>query len=223
VTRGAQKIVLDERSLPPLDVLAGDIAAAHDAGRDVAVHCVTRVELVLACAALRDAGARAGDRIEHAAVAPPEVADLLARLGVTVVTQPNFIRERGDQYLADVEPADVPWLYRCKGLLDAGVAVGGGTDAPYGDADPWLAMQAAVDRTTLNGVVLGSKERVTPERALALFHVAGQCSRRGAVQHRRRRRCRLVPTRPPVGARARRAVELHGPRDVPRWTARLAP
>jgi predicted amidohydrolase YtcJ len=169
VALGARKIVLDERSLPAIGDLTADIAAAHGSGRTVAIHCVTRVELVLACAALREAGVRAGDRIEHAAVAPPEAAALLAALRVVVVTQPGFVRERGDAYLADVEAADVPWLYRCKGLLDAGVAVGGGTDAPYADADPWLAMQAAVDRKTVGGRVLGADERVTPERALALF------------------------------------------------------
>jgi predicted amidohydrolase YtcJ len=169
VTRGARKIVLDERNLPLPDGLVRTIADAHRAGRNVAIHCVTRVEAVLACAALRDAGVRTGDRIEHGAVAPPEIAALMAELRVTVVTQPGFVRERGDAYLIDVEPADVPWLYRCKGLLDAGVAVGGGTDAPYADADPWLAIRAAVDRKTLAGKELWTDERVTPERALALF------------------------------------------------------
>ena len=47
--------------------------------------------------------------------------------------------------------------------------VGGGTDAPYSSPDPWRAMQAAVDRKTAAGRVLGFAERVTPERALALF------------------------------------------------------
>ena len=46
--------------------------------------------------AFAEAGARAGDRIEHAAVAPPDVVALVAALPLTVVTQPGFIRERGD-------------------------------------------------------------------------------------------------------------------------------
>jgi predicted amidohydrolase YtcJ len=49
------------------------------------------------------------------------------------------------------------------------VALAAGTDAPYGPADPWLAMQAAVDRRTRAGALLGESEAVTPERALALF------------------------------------------------------
>ena len=112
---------------------------------------------------------RAGDRLEHASVMPPAIAEWIARLGITVVTQPNFIRERGDSYLREVDTSDQPWLYRCRGAIDAGIALGGGTDAPYGDPDPWLAMQAAVTRRTLDGARVGVNECVTPERALELF------------------------------------------------------
>jgi predicted amidohydrolase YtcJ len=166
---GEYKIMLDERDLPPLDGLVARIRAAHANGRCVAIHCVGRAELVLACGAIEEAGPRRGDRVEHAAIAPPPLADRLAALRVTVVTQPSFVRERGDQYLVRVEPRDRAWLYRCRGLLDAGVEVGGGTDAPFGDADPWAAMKAAVERRTLAGEVLGADERIAPERALSLF------------------------------------------------------
>ena len=169
IERGAVKLLLDERDLPPFDELCRVIEDAHREDRPAAVHCVTRSELVLATAAFAAAGGRAGDRIEHAAVAPPDTLSLLASLPLTVVTQPGFIRERGDAYAVDVEPGDQPWLYRCRGLLEASVPLGGGTDAPFGDANPWRAMQTAVDRRTEAGVTLGPDERLTPERALALF------------------------------------------------------
>jgi predicted amidohydrolase YtcJ len=130
---------------------------------------VTRSELVLAASAFAEAGSRPGDRIEHAAVAPPDAVQLLEKLPLTVVTQPGFIRERGDAYLVEVEPRDRPWLYRCRGFLDASVPLGGSTDAPFGDPDPWKAMRAAVDRRTEAGVTIGSNETLAPERALALF------------------------------------------------------
>jgi hypothetical protein len=48
------------------------------------------------------------DRIEHGAVIPAEmVADLR---GLTVVSQPHFVAERGEQYLRDVAPEDLPDL-----------------------------------------------------------------------------------------------------------------
>jgi len=166
---GPAKLVLDERALPPLAELAERVGRAHRAGRAVAVHCVTRAELVLALAAIEEAGRRAGDRIEHASVAPPELVAWIARLGVAVVTQPGFVRSRGDAYLRDVELRDRPWLYRCAGFAAAGVALGAGTDAPFGEPDPWRAMQAAVDRRTAAGALLGAGEALSPERALALF------------------------------------------------------
>jgi len=168
-TLGPRKLVLDERALPALDELAGAFQQTHAEGRAVAVHCVTRAELVLALAAFDAAGVVAGDRLEHASVAPPDALEWIARLALTVVTQPGFVRTRGDDYLREVEPRDRPWLYRCAGFERAGVALGAGTDAPFGDPDPWLAMQAAVDRRTEAGERLGVEEALSPERALALF------------------------------------------------------
>ncbi|WP_020651347.1 amidohydrolase family protein [Solimonas variicoloris] len=169
VQRGAHKFHLHEHELPEFEVLCAAIAQSHRHARPVAFHCVTRAELAFALAALDEAGVRDGDRIEHAAVAPPELAAQIARLRLTVVTQPNFIAERGDAYLADVDADDRPWLYRLQGLRGAGVALAGSTDAPFGDADPWRAMQAACARRSVRGATLGADEALTPEAALALY------------------------------------------------------
>ncbi len=171
---GSLKIMLDDAALPDVDQLREQIAKAHARTRPVAFHCVTRTELVFALAALRAAGTLPGDRIEHAAVTDAATMALLQEVSgdardVTVVTQPNFIAERGDQYLRDVRPKDHASLYRCRGFLEAGMPLGGGTDAPYGDPDPWAAMQAAVERRTPDGQVVGAAEKLTPEQALALF------------------------------------------------------
>jgi predicted amidohydrolase YtcJ len=169
IERGAVKLLLDERDLPSFEQLQRAIEEAHREHRPVAIHCVTRAELVLAAAALAAAGGLVGDRIEHAAVAPPDAIELLAKLPLTVVTQPGFVHERGDAYLSDVDPGDQPWLYRCRAFLEASIPLGGGTDAPFGDPDPWRAMRAAVERRTEAGATLGPQEGLTPERALALF------------------------------------------------------
>jgi len=166
---GPRKLVLDECALPALPELAETLRGVHAAGRAVALHCVTRAELAFALAALEEAGPLPGDRIEHASVAPPELVGWIARLGLGVVTQPGFVRTRGDDYLRDVEPRDRPWLYRCAGFAAAGVALGAGSDAPFGAGDPWLAIQAAVDRRTAAGATLGAGEALSPEAALALF------------------------------------------------------
>jgi len=166
---GPRKLHLHEYDLPPLDAVVDTIRRSHAAGRTVAAHCVTRTELGFILAALADAGARPGDRIEHCGVCPPEFRDEISRLGLTVVTQPNFVAEKGDDYLAEVDADDQPWLYPAASLLSAGVRLAAGSDAPFGDPDPWAAMQAATTRRTRSGAVLLPDEAITPERALALF------------------------------------------------------
>ncbi len=173
--RGAVKIMLREPAFPAFESLRDEIAAAHSAGLPCAIHCVTRSELVFALSALDAAGPHPADRIEHASVTPPELLDLLAERSICVVTQPGFIFERGDVYAKTVEAVDRPWLYRGRGFVDAGVALGGGTDAPYGDPDPWLAMRAAVDRRSRDGLLLGEAEALSPEAALALFSSPPEC------------------------------------------------
>lgn len=166
---GPHKFHLHEARLPDYQAVRDAIAASHRAGRNAAFHCVSTAELAFALGALREAGVMAGDRIEHASVTPPEWLAELAAVGLTVVTQPGFIAERGEAYLEQVEPADQPWLYRLRAFVDAGVALAGSTDAPFGDANPWRAMQAAVTRLTAAGRPLAPDEALGPEQALALF------------------------------------------------------
>ena len=114
-------------------------------------------------------GAWPTDRVEHGAVIPATALPALAALGVTVITQPGFVAERGDRYRAEVDEGEQPDLWRCATLLDGGVHVGAGTDAPYGPADPWRAMATAVNRRTPSGAIMGDDERLAPGRALGLF------------------------------------------------------
>jgi predicted amidohydrolase YtcJ len=165
---GPVKFLPDHR-VPDPDALAEGFRRAHKAGRNVAVHCVSRVGLVVALWAWNEVGARPGDRIEHGGVIPEELFDEIRALGLTVVTQPNFVSERGDAYLAEVDSDDIGSLWRCGSLQTHGIAVAAGTDAPFGHPDPWRAMAAAVNRTTPSGTVLGSSERISPKAALSLF------------------------------------------------------
>lgn len=166
---GPVKILLDEHALPDLAHFTDRIADARTWGRPVAVHCVTAAELALTLCAFEAAGALPGDRVEHGGVIPPEALVPLRDLGLTVVTQPVFIRDRGDRYAAEVEPRDQADLYRCASLIAAGVPVAASSDAPYGSPDPWRGMAAAVDRRSAGGRRLGAEERVSAAAALSLY------------------------------------------------------
>jgi predicted amidohydrolase YtcJ len=169
VTSGPVKLLLDDVRLPGFDELVALIRRTHARRQAVAVHCVTRTQAALTVAALAEAGAVTGDRIEHGAVLGADLLPSLRRLGVTVVTQPGFVLERGDRYLADVARDDLGDLWRLGSLLGAGIPVGLSTDAPFGPDDPWAVIAAACSRLTADGRSLGPTERIAPRRAVALF------------------------------------------------------
>lgn len=166
---GPAKLHLHETALPDFDDTCGWIARAHAQGRGVAVHCVTEVELVFTLALFETAGTRRGDRIEHASVVSAELAARMAALGLWACVQPHFVHESGERYLRDVEPRHHADLYRLRTLEEAGISLAGGSDAPYGNHDPWAAIRAAVLRSTSTGTPFTPTEALSPEAALALY------------------------------------------------------
>lgn len=166
---GPVKVLLDDHALLDFDDFGLRIATARAWGRSVAVHCVTAGELALTLAVFEAQGALPGDRIEHGGMIPYEAITSLRSLGLTVVTQSAFVRERGDRYVSDVDPGEQSDLYRCASLLAQGVPMAGSSDAPYASPNPWMGMKAAADRLTSSGIILGPEERISPAAALGMY------------------------------------------------------
>jgi len=167
---GPLKLLIDERDPPVLEVLSARISWARRNCRAVAAHCVTEAELALFLAVLEAAGgARPGDRIEHGGLIPPDFVTAIAAARLTVVTNPAFIHDRGDRYLATVAAEQQADLYPAARLSRAGIPLLGGSDAPYASVDPWLAMRSARDRRTAGGMILAEDERINALSALRLY------------------------------------------------------
>jgi predicted amidohydrolase YtcJ len=164
---GPFKIVVPDHELPGWDELAARVSAVRP--RPVAVHSVSRESLILVLAVLRDVGSVPGDRIEHAALVPPDAVRVIVELGLTVVTQPAFVAERGAEYLDRVAPADLGNLWPWRRFDEAGVPVACSSDAPYTSWDPWAAIAAAAGRITRDGRRVAPDERVNAARALAAY------------------------------------------------------
>ncbi len=164
---GPLKIVLDEDALPPLPVLTKRLRRARAAGRALAFHCVTHVELLFALSALDAVEPDRRDRIEHGAIVYDEVIELLREKNLSVVTQPGFLWQRGERYLQDLSALEIDHLYRHAGIAAAGVNVVVSSDAPYGPLNPWQVIDAANRRVTRDGNVIGADERIAVETALA--------------------------------------------------------
>lgn len=172
--RGPLKLLIDERDPPDVDELSARILAARGQHRAVAAHCVTEVELALFLAALADGGgARPGDRIEHGGMIPEPFIPAIAAQGLTVVTNPAFVHDRGDRYRATVPEAQWGELYRAESLAAAGIPLAAGSDAPYASYDPWLAIRTARDRLTAGGAGLAAAEALGAKAALGLYLADG--------------------------------------------------
>jgi predicted amidohydrolase YtcJ len=172
---GPAKVMVEEEpsGLRPSPATLARRIARGAAGGAVAVHCVgvsTLVATLDAFAALpRGVRARHRHRLEHLAECPPPLVDRIRALGLTVVTNPAFVRERGDVYRRETHRDAWGWLYRARSLVAAGVPLGAGSDAPIGPLSPWVGMAAARTRRTRSGAVLGPAERLSAAAALALF------------------------------------------------------
>jgi len=155
--------------------LARRIARALSQGMDVAFHATEVEELEAALAAIgsarRDANPRALEstlcRIEHGGLIPDGYPERIAALGAWVVTNPGFIYYRGPKYAAD--PGLTRYLYRAHSLLEAGVRLAAGTDAPVTPGKPLAAIAAAVARLSIDGEELAPHEKLTVREAFALF------------------------------------------------------
>lgn len=157
---GPVKVMLIDPELPRLDEVIGWFVAARRYDRPVAVHCATLAALGLALAAWDTVGSRPGDRIEHANVVSSDLAELIHRHRITVVVQPGLPAEGDNNGRGrHLSPYQI--------LLERGVRVGGGTDAPFGHPDPWRAIAAAVNRRPPTGHPHDSNTR--PRDALDLF------------------------------------------------------
>ena len=165
----AVKLHLHEGDYPAPETFFHLAHTARSAGLTLAVHCVTEPDLIFTVSLLEECGCANIARIEHASLVPPDMLPRLAAAGITIVTQPHFITERGDAYVHDIPALEHHNLYRCATLKSAGIKLGGGTDAPFGNYDPWSAMAAATTRRPPNGTILGRDEILSPEAALAMF------------------------------------------------------
>jgi len=172
---GGVKLMLSETtaSLPELNQPA---FSAHQAGFQLAIHCLEPDAVEAAIAALEYinsqspiAGRR--HRLEHCSECPPPLLERLIRLKAMVVTQPPFVYYSGERYLATISPSQLRWLYRLKSFLDGGLVVAGSSDCPVAPDNPLLGIYGAVTRRAESGEYLSPEEAVSAEQALAMYTI----------------------------------------------------
>jgi hypothetical protein len=144
--------------------LRGLLAEGRRRGLSVATHAIGDKALEAALEAYAETGARGS--IEHAQLTTSRAITEMARLGLVASVQPAHL-------LDDHETTDRVWpdrAERCftfRSMLDHGVKVALGSDAPVAPLDPWLAIAAAVHRGEPGDEPWHPEQAITVAEALA--------------------------------------------------------
>lgn len=140
------------------------LARAHMSGLEIAVHAIGDA----ACGAALDAFATTGasGSVEHAQLVRREDVERLAALRLRASVQPaHLLDDRDVTELLWPGRGDRSFAFRW--MLDAGVRLVLGSDAPVSPLDPWLAMAAAVHRSADDRDPWHPEQALTPREALA--------------------------------------------------------
>lgn len=146
-----------------LSELAAVMARAWAVGLEPAVHAIGDEAVALALDGF-DAVECVGS-IEHAQLVRAEDMSRFAELEVTASVQPSHLFD--DRVVAErLWPGRTSQAFALRQMLDAGVDVRFGSDAPVTALDPWLSIAAAVNRAAEGDPPWHAAEQLTVAEAL---------------------------------------------------------
>jgi len=146
------------------DELRDLLKRAHGGGLEVATHAIGDAAVAEALAAYAETGAMGS--IEHAQLVGRDDVRRMAELGVRASVQPAHLLD--DRDLTELAwPGRGERCFAFRWMLDDGVELALGSDAPVSPLDPWLAMSAAVHRSADDRDPWHGEQGLTPAEALA--------------------------------------------------------
>ena len=140
-----------------------------DAGFSLHIHVNGDQGLDVVLDGLTALGKRAGQTItlEHLGYSTATQNAQIARMGLMVSAQPNYIRVLGDVYAKDgLGPNRAAHINRLGSLEKLGVTLGLHSDFNMAPIDPFYLAWVAANRVTIGGKVQAPKERLSIDKAL---------------------------------------------------------
>jgi predicted amidohydrolase YtcJ len=154
----------DGRPNADLDRLVPLLTRAREIGLDAAVHAIGDRALSVALDAF-EASAQRGS-IEHAQLVALDDLPRMAGLPLTASVQPAHLLD--DRDVTERLWADrTDRVYAFRAMVEAGIPLALGSDAPVSPLDPWLAMAAAVHRSADDREPWHPEQALTAAEALA--------------------------------------------------------
>ena len=137
-------------------------ARQHDL--EVATHAIGDAAVREALDVYAETGARGS--VEHAQLVRRDDVRRMAALGIRASVQPAHLLDDRDA-TEKVWPGRGERSFALRWMLDEGVTLALGSDAPVSPLDPWLAISAAVHRTADEREPWHAEQSLTPREALA--------------------------------------------------------
>ncbi|MGD8996690.1 MAG: amidohydrolase [Anaerolineae bacterium] len=158
--------------LTPLGEIAEAVAKADRAGLAVAVHAIgdRTIQALISVFEQRAESKKwsVPHRIEHVQIIRPVDVQRLARIGIAASVQPIHVTD--DILLCDQSIGSRScYAYPFRAMLDAGVTLAFGSDAPVADPNPLWGIHAAVTRQGRDGTPGGGwypQQRLTVAQAV---------------------------------------------------------
>lgn len=151
------------------------VQLARQYGQAVAVHAIgdLAVELILDVFAAYPPLAGQLDRVIHCSLVDSAILARLATLPVAVDMQPQFVQGEYEAELAKLGEERAQGLHPLKSLLDHGLIVAGGSDAPVEIPNPLYGIYAAVTRCNIGETHDGynPQEKISRFEAVQLYTV----------------------------------------------------
>ena len=138
------------------------LATRH--GLEIALHAIGDAAVGTALDAYAATGATGS--IEHAQLVCRDDLDRMRRLGIRASVQPAHLLDDRD-VAAQCWPDRADRCFLFRSMVNAGVALALGSDAPVAPLDPWLAMAAAVHRSADEREPWNPDESLSAAQALA--------------------------------------------------------
>jgi predicted amidohydrolase YtcJ len=150
-------------------VMAGQMRRFWDAGFSLHIHVNGDQGLDVVLDGLSALGNRSGQTItlEHLGYSTQKQNARIARMGLMVSAQPNYIRVLGDVYAKDgLGPDRAAHINRLGSLEKLGVPMGLHSDFNMAPIDPFYLAWVAANRVTIGGKARAPKERLSVDKAL---------------------------------------------------------
>ncbi|TWT28357.1 amidohydrolase [Planomicrobium sp. CPCC 101110] len=149
------------------DELKRLVAMARTHGEAVAIHVIGDLGLEKALDAIEENPVPKGkrDRLIHTVVVRKDLVERMQKLDVILDLQPSFVTSDFPWVMERLGEERMEWAYAWKKLLDSGLIIAGGSDAPIEEVDPRLGIYAAVTRRN----PYDTHEGYLPEEKLSRF------------------------------------------------------